>query len=128
MINIHDPRRYAQYLAGYDEVFKNGDDPPTITIGDTCAFIRGVGDYSYDHYKIAPRFSADYNTGIIACSGYSVYDIEWSTSATGPDTADCWPSQYNQTYVTVCGVVTAVTEGTYNQFYIQVLTLMVIEC
>ena len=100
------------------DLYQGGDNPPTITIGQTYSYVRGIGRYIRGRYRIAPRFASDVYTAPIPCTGGTIFDVEF-TFDPGSDTADCWPSPDTGQFVTICGVTTAVTQGTVPRFYLQ---------
>jgi predicted extracellular nuclease len=100
-----------------DDMFIGGTNPPTITVGETYSYIRGICRYTYSQYKVMPRFADDVNSVALECTGSNIFTIKFSTDP-GVD-PDCWPSPYNGQTVTVCGMVTAVRQATYYNFYMQ---------
>jgi len=101
-----------------NDLYRLGDNPPTITIGETYTYIKGIGRYIRGRYRINPRFASDVYTAPTECTGGSVFDVQF-TFDPGSDTADCWPSPDSGTMVTICGIVTAVTQGSQPTFYMQ---------
>jgi hypothetical protein len=101
-----------------NDLFRLGDNPPTIEIGHTYSYIRGVGRYIRGRYRINPRFASDVYSAPTSCTGGNIFNVQFTFSP-GVDTADCWPSDSATQYVTICGIVTAVTQGSTPRFYLQ---------
>ena len=101
-----------------DDLSTGGADSCIYVIGETYSYVRGIGRYTFGQYKIAPRFSSDLYIAPSECTGENIFNVQNSLNP-GLDTADCWPSPDTGQLVTVCGIVTAVTQGTQPRFYLQ---------
>jgi hypothetical protein len=101
-----------------DDLYLGGVNPPTLAIGNTYTWMKGICRYTYGAYRIMPRTADDVYTAPLVCTGSSIYNIE-QTSVQGPDTADCFPSLVAGTYQTMCGRVTAARQATYGSFFLQ---------
>ncbi|OGC96567.1 MAG: hypothetical protein A2W25_00885 [candidate division Zixibacteria bacterium RBG_16_53_22] len=101
-----------------DDLSTGGTDSCVFTIGQTYSYVRGIGRYTFGQYKVAPRFSSDLYVAPAQCTGGSIFDVQF-TFDPGSDTVDCWPSPDSGQFVTLCGIVTAITQGTYSSFYLQ---------
>ncbi len=53
----------------------------------------------------------------VFCTGDNIFNIKFSLDP-GVD-PDCWPSPYAGQVKSVCGIITAVRQATYNNYYIQ---------
>jgi len=101
-----------------NDLYVAGGDEPTLTTGQLYDYVRGIGRYAFGKYRIGPRFSADVLPHALACTGGNIFNVEFSFDP-GSDTANCWPSPDSGQLVTVCGIVTAVMQGTTPRFYVQ---------
>ena len=101
-----------------NDLSTGGADSCIFTIGQTYSYVKGIGRYTFGQFKIAPRFSSDLYIAPTECTGGNIFDVQF-TFDPGTDTADCWPSPDTGTIVNICGIVTAVTQGTQPRFYLQ---------
>jgi hypothetical protein len=77
----------------------------------------GVVQYSYGEYEILPRDAEDLGFTPSDTTN-SIYEVQYNETTQGSG-ADCYPSSFNQQQVTVSGVVTGVTPGSFPNFYLQ---------
>jgi hypothetical protein len=87
------------------------------TVGETLDAIVGVVQYSYGEYEILPRDAADLGVTPSDTTN-SIFEVQYNETTQGSGD-DCYPSPFDAQQVTVTGVVTAVTPGTYPNFYLQ---------
>ncbi len=101
----------AVTLSDYEE--------PVVTF--TAPAGEGVLEFSLTVIDDQGAMGVDFVTVIISAGSLTIYDIQYTTDP-GAGT-DCYPSPYYSVeptdYVVVSGIVTAVSPGTYPNFFIQ---------
>jgi hypothetical protein len=100
-----------------DDLSLGGATPAVIEVGHTYGYVRGIGRYTFGRYRIMPRIATDLYSAPLVCTGSNIFNVENSVNP-GSDSL-CWPSPLNGDTVTICGIVTAVQQGTTPRFFLQ---------
>ena len=70
-----------------DDYYFDGDDWPTISVGDTYGYLAGVISYSYGEFKLYPRNITD----------FTALDINDELEITGYELLNAYPNPFNPT-------------------------------
>ncbi len=89
------------------------------TVGESLTYIIGVVHYSYSEYEINPRSIDDIGRLGGPPPFLSIYDVQFNNTNQGSGD-DCYPSPYEDSLLTITGVVTGITRNIgYDNFWLQ---------